>query len=363
MGLNCDYHLSQMSQKTHDRLKKIFNSIDPKVDEVNLFFHPDKDEAIVTEYARGKDERKQELFLPQLGDLIKKSGAEFEDKFKIFKKHVTPILKKLKEDGRFKQSPLCVTIQYVDFDPEIVINIKSKKTKKSLFPEPEDYAFDLSMIKRGSGKKKWWKSIDPNSQGLINPDLLPTKEGWPRPYQRLKDIKKQYDGYGLSRGESQKGNKKLDKIELVAPMKIKKLWDYESSDLCEVFSSRFCRMLQEIGVKNVEYYPIKTTCKVSKEFSDTYYQLAVIVGLTNGILFFDEDDRKLRKSAVDVDDDFDHVRAKKDTMDKLKHKIVRCSIYPQAFVVDNDIKEAIEVNGMTGFMFKEIPFFDKNEFK
>lgn len=344
---------------SYEIIKGFFNKLDKKVDSVNFFFHPDQDALIVVEY----NEENPDIFLPELDELIQKSGAEYEAKYKIFKKHVSPILKQLHKEKFFKHSPLEVTIQYVDGDAEIVLNIKGKKTKKSLFPEPEDYSFDLSMISKGSGKKQWWYSYDPNSQSLINPDHLPTKEGGPRPYQCLLDPKDKYDGYTLSKGVSQKENKALKNIQLISDKKIKKLWDYESSDLNEIFSSRFCQMLQHMGVSNVEYYPVTTTCKTTGESSKTYYQLAVIVGLTEGVLFFDRKENKQRTKSLRVDKNFDHIRAKKNVMDKCPHKIIRCAIKPSAVLVDNDIKEAVEANGLTGFMFKAIPFYDAKEFK
>ncbi len=344
---------------TYNILKDYFSSLKKKFGEVTFLYHPD-DKGFI-QLVFDDDEDGGIVALPEMQILLTKSGSNPNLETGIIKKHLSPALKKLKKENLFNRDSLYIYLQHVDEEKDLILEVKAKK-KKSIFPDPQQFTFDLSMTNRGNGKSQWWKSIDPNSQGLIDPDYLPTKKDWSRSYQCLQDVKDDYDGHSLSKGKSQKENKRLKNIQLISENKIKKLWDYEHSDLKEIFSNRFCQMLQQIGVTNVEYYPLKTTCKATKSSSSTYYQLAVIVGLTKGILFFDEEDHDQRTNILRVDEDFDLIRADKKIMDGISHKIIRSEIYPQAFVVDNDIKEAIEANGMTGFMFKKVPFFDENEF-
>ena len=259
---------------------------------------------------------------------------------------VTHDITKYTKANIFNQQSLHIYSQHIDGEKEVILKIESKKNK-SLFPNPQQYEFDLSMVNHS--KSRWWKVITPAWQ-----------EG--RSFQNLEVPENERDNVDFYSwcGESL-DDEDIKSLHLISERKIKKLWDYESSDLSEIFSDRLCQMLTQMNVKNIEYYPVTVTCKATKEASDSYYKLANIVGLVDGILFYEDldfDDDDEDEAIVESKRVSDYIGAKlkaeKQILDSIEEKIIRCKGCPQIFIVDNDIKEACEANLITGIQFEEI---------
>ncbi len=141
-------------------------------------------------------------------------------------------------------------------------------------------------------------------------------------------------------------------MRLISHKKITKLWDYECSELGDIFSDRFCQLLQAFRVKNVEYFPVTTVCKTTKKSSGTFYKWVNIVGNVNAFTTVRDARRGTKKKVAD-----------RHAFDTLNKKIVRAGRkasfdYP-TFFVDNDIKEACDTYRMTGVIFESLVFADE----
>jgi hypothetical protein len=330
-------YISNMIEQSYNILKTFFLDCEKNIEEVTFYFHPDNQNGEIDISFNDSGDYDSDEYLPELAALMDKSNLDQFDKEKyvIFKKHISLVLKKLFEDNSFKQKILYVYCQHVDEDKEIILKIEPSN-KKNLFPDPQEYRFDLSMLNQERAKSQWWKVVTPPWQN-------------DRPFQNLELAVEIDDEFVPWCGESLK-HIDIKTIELISENKIKKLWDYESSDLEEVFSKRFCQMLDQIGVKNIEYYPLKVTCKATKQSSSTYYKLANIVGLVEGVSFYEKGkETPAKKPRLN-----NSLKAEKKVLDGIKEKIIRCKSQPQIFIIDNDIKEACEVNAITGIEFEEI---------
>jgi hypothetical protein len=217
------------------------------------------------------------------------------------------------------------------------------------------------MVKH-KDERKWWKITQPMDQ----------EQNGVRYFELTKESRK-YEDFNSWEGESL--NKcDIRNLELLSDYKIGKLEDYAKSDLYEVFSDRFCQMLNQIGVNNIEYYPLTVTCNGRKESSSTYYKLANIVGRVKDICFYDakrgidcsstEDlkSRILKNRIYAITKNREKIispsilQSKKEALEIIEEKILR---YDQErmrvpyLIVDNDIKEACEANSITGISFDE----------
>ena len=220
-------------------------------EEITLFFHPDNDDGIIdVVYENGDFEA--DLYLPDLATMVSKHNLDTYDieRYYLFKNHIKSILSILEKENIFSKRNLLVYTQHIDGEKEVILNAEIKK--RTLFPSPQQYSFNLSMVHQNR-ERKWWKVVAPIWQE-------------DRPFQNLElspNARKDMDFYSWL-GTSIH-HLDIKKIKLISEQKIKKLWDYESSDLDEVFSDRFCQMLIQIGVKNIEFYPIELTCKATGE--------------------------------------------------------------------------------------------------
>jgi len=338
-------------KKSYQVIKQFFLDCEKNIEEVTFFFHPDNNDGEIDISYNENGDFDTDLYLPELANLMDKNnlGTYNKVKYEIFKNHIITTLRELKKEGIFKQQFLYVYSQHVDGVKEIALGIEPKKNK-NLFPHPQNYSFNLSMVNQENGENKWWKVITPTWQKN-------------RPFQNLELSPNTIDQVPFySQSGTSLHHVGIKNLQLVSEHKIKKIWDYESSDLDEVFSERFCQLLNQIGVNNIEYYPMTVTCKATGESSNSYYKLANIVGLVEGIFFYDRSDfEKGTETMVKgkrVGAAMSVLKAKKEVLDGIEEKVIRCKDSPTIFIVDNDIKEACDINVITGIDFEEIGFVE-----
>lgn len=335
-----------MTDTSYQIIKTFFLECKKDVEEVTFFFHPDNDDGAIDISYNDNDDFETDLYLPELAALMAERNLDTydEEKYHWFKSHIASILETLNKENVFTKKNLFVYSQHIDGAKEVILRIDIKKI--NLFPPSQHYSFDLSMVHQ-ERERKWWKVVTPTWQE-------------DRPFQNLEltpNTREDINFYSWI-GESL-CHINIKNLTLISDRKIKKLWDYESSDLYEIFSDRFCQMLSQIGVKNIEYYPVTVTCKATEETSSSYYKLANIVGLVEGIYFYDKSDfekgidtiiksKRVWKKVNSI------MKAKKEILYCIEEKIVRCKDCRQLFIVDNDIKEACEINKITGIEFEDI---------
>ncbi len=341
-----------MDEKSYQIIKTFFSNLKKETEEVTFFFHPDNSDGEIDISYNDNDDFDTSLYLPELKNVMAENNLDTYNaaKYHIFRNHISTTLKELQKKKLFSQHTLFIYSQHIDGEKEIILRIQSKKNKP-LFPNSQQYSFDLSMLNQNNGKSKWWKVITPTWQE-------------DRPYQNLELSQNDRDNFDFYSwcGESLL-NKGIKNLQLISERKISKLWDYESSELSEVFSDRFCQMLSQMQVTNIEYYPITVTCKATGETSDSYYRLANIVGLVEGISFYDKSDyKKGIETIINSNRVYKKINAKikaeKKILDSIDKKIVRCKDCLQIFIVDNDIKQACDVNAITGIQFEEIELIE-----
>jgi hypothetical protein len=110
-----------------------------------------------------------------------------------------------------------------------------------------------------------------------------------------------------------------------------------------LFSERFIKLLSDLNVDNIQYIKAKVTYEPTG--LQLPYKAANIIGIVSGL--------DLDNSEVEFDDDI-VIDIESMCFDESKmqgHKIFRLQESIMHVVVHRSIKEAIEEDGLTGFMF------------
>ncbi len=337
-----------MAYKSNQIIKTFLLERIKEIDEITFFFHPDNNDGEIEISIDEHGDYDTDINLPELKDLIAKSNLDTydENKYLLFKNHIESTIKALNKHNVFaKKNNLSIYTQHIDKSKEAILSIN----KKNIFPLSQNYTFNLQLTNQ-KNEKKWWKVIPP----LYQED---------RAFQNLNRSEKDnqnvnfYSDEGLSLRHLN-----IKNLALISELKLKKLWDYEASDLEAIFSNRFCEMLNQIGVKNIEYYPLAVTCNTTGDTSSSYYKLANIVGLIEGVYLYEKSDFEKGIDTLIKNRRFAKfnttLKIEKEVLNSCKEKIVRCKAYPEIFIVDNDIKIACEINAISGIEFEEVHLLD-----
>ncbi len=212
----------------------------------------------------------------------------------------------------------------------------------------EDLSFDLTATRSATTKEKWWFA----SCASLAPEKL---ELQPQFHEVLSD---RGDSVMSWQGESLAKHKDLRfKANIQST---RQLSDWMYANAYEVWSYKLCALMKELGVTNIEYYPIQVTHEDLQETSDLFYQLAIVVGTNENVILVTEDDTELHDWEPFFEKEF--LRGKKQLLDNTSLKVFRVDrVENYGLVIDNTVKTALEANQITGIDFFEIPFWNCNE--
>jgi TPR repeat protein len=270
---------------------------------------------------------------------------------KIFK-HFGNACMKLKEENAFDplvEDYMSIWVATVDTDRKQICTVGDMSEAKGLFEEEKKLKFDLTMIGKGRAKEQWWwADYKTNYEDEVK--FKPTK------YEIEKKLGIDFTTWY---GESM-ADKGLPTFK-TSLKSTTKLLDWMWADEHEVWSYKLCALMDAIGVKNIEYYPLTISHKTLKQKSKSYYKLANIVGVSNAVESTGYDQPDCFENLDSIGFEEDHLKGNKKKLDKIKLKIFRAkSGRNHGLVMDNDLKMAIEANGISGIEFKEIPFWQSN---
>lgn len=252
------------------------------------------------EYEHGDETGKRSLTYPKLKVAIHKSFAKS--------------ILKLKKDGVF--DPFCadhlaIFCHTEDSDAALVTTLGDVKAVPYLFQEKP--LVELSQSKNSKPSKGWWfaSAVGPNITVRVS--------------------------------------EKFDKIEITG----RTLKEWVHTGRRDVWSYRLIGVLRQLGIKELTVSPMAASQLALKQASKSFYASATLDEVRTDVFLAEADDERKRDYGADKSD-VSRLRFGKTLAAERKPKAFRIDGWSRGIVVSDDVKRAIEANGISGILFSEI---------
>ncbi len=149
------------AMSTYSIVKK-FVSRRSSIEELSFYYDAQDYQSVVVEC----DGEHSLLKLPELEML--KEYTNLDKRYAFFKRYIIPIVHRLETEGVLltfsSKAGMTVYTQQADEEQEVILSINL--SKKTVFPKPARYAFQVPSVLDSQTGKRWWRVLSPHEQGV-----------------------------------------------------------------------------------------------------------------------------------------------------------------------------------------------------